>query len=212
VNGSTQVPELGDAATVDARWAHLDGVAGYVFLNGNVSLQVRREARTGAWRDINTGGPTTPISRRYLTMWLDHGIDPTNASYSYLVVPGASLARTKLLARHSGLLVLRNTAQVQALLSGQFLLANFWNPDQVAGLTAHTPCSVIRRVRGREIDLAIADPTQRADTVQFHIWLPKAKVVHADDGLSVRRTHNGLDLTADTKAAAGRTLRLTIRV
>jgi len=212
VNGSPQVAELGSSATIDAHWAHLDGVAGYVFLQGNPSLHLLREARTGSWRDINTGGPTTPITRRYLTMWLDHGVNPADARYSYLIAPGASLAETKSLASRSGLLVLRNASDAQAVLSGQLLLANFWNPDRVAELTALTPCSVIRRVRGREIDLAISDPTQLATTLQLRIALPGATVVRADAGVTVRRTSSGVEITADTTGLAGAGKHLTIRV
>ncbi|TDU91239.1 hyaluronate lyase [Kribbella voronezhensis] len=210
VNGMPQVPALGDSAAVAARWAHLDGVAGYVFLNGSPTLQLRRETRTGSWRDINTGGPTTPITRRYLTMWLDHGIDPTAATYAYLVAPGASVARTKQLSQSSGLLILRNTADVQALLSGDLLLVNFWKADRVAELTADSPCSVIRRVRGRELDLAVADPTQRASVITLHLLLPGAKIIRADEGVTVRRTPLGVDVTVDVAGAAGATRRLTV--
>ncbi|QNE18745.1 polysaccharide lyase 8 family protein [Kribbella qitaiheensis] len=212
VNGIQQVPNLGDSQAVDARWAHLDGVGGYVFLNGTQALQLKREERTGSWRDVNTGGPTTPITRRYLTMWLDHGVDPADAKYSYLVAPGASAARTEQLAQYAGLLVLRNTADVQAILSGGLLLANFWKADRIAELTADTPCSVIRRVRGREIDLAVSDPTQLAAAVKLRILLPGAKVVRADEGVTVRRTLLGLDISADVTGAAGATRSLTVRI
>ncbi len=212
VNGIPQVPNLGDSTSVDARWAHVDGVGGYVFLNGSPSLQLKREERTGAWRDVNTGGPTTPITRRYLTMWLDHGTDPADAQYAYLVAPGASAARTKQLSQYSGLLIHRNTSSVQALLSGSLLLANFWQPDRVAELTADTPCSVIRRVRGREIDIAVSDPTQLATSVRLRMFLPGAKVVRADEGVTVVRTQLGLDITADVTGAAGASKTLTVRI
>jgi hypothetical protein len=45
---------------------------------GATALRALREERTGAWRDINigadTGGSPTAITRRYLTLWLDHGV------------------------------------------------------------------------------------------------------------------------------------------
>jgi hyaluronate lyase len=212
VNGIPQVPELGDSAAVDAHWAHLEGVGGYVFLNGGSTVQLRREARTGSWRDVNTGGPITAITRRYLTMWLDHGVNPTDAKYSYLVAPGASAARTKQLSQSPGVLILRNTATAQAVLSGGLLLANFWQADRVAELTANTPCSVIRRVRGQEIDLAVSDPTQLASTVLLHLMLPGARIVRADEGVSVRRTVLGVDITVDVAGAAGATRKLTVRI
>jgi hyaluronate lyase len=193
VDDLSRVPALGDSATVsNARWAHLDGVGGYIFPSGS-TLQLRREARTGSWRDINTGGPTTPITRRYLTMWQDHGVNPSGSAYSYLVVPGASAARTKQLSKASGLLVLRNTASVQAVTSVSLgmTLVNFWQPGRVGDLQADTPCSVIARIRGRDVELAVSDPTQLATTVRLTVL--------------------GTKVTVDVTGAAGATRYLTLR-
>ncbi|NEA37327.1 polysaccharide lyase 8 family protein [Streptomyces sp. SID13031] len=213
VDDVRRVPALGDSATVDnARWAHLDGVGGYIFPTGS-RLQLRREVRTGSWRDINTGGPTTPITRRYLTMWQDHGVNPSGSAYNYVVAPGASLAQTKQLARFPSYLVLRNTAAAQAVLNVPqgLTLANFWQPDRIAELQAETPCSVIGRLRGREFDLAISDPTQLATTVQLTVLLPGLRVVDADPGITTVRTLLSTKITVDVTGAAGATRRLTLR-
>jgi hyaluronate lyase len=213
VDGLSRVPALGDSATVsNAHWAHLDGVGGYIFPSGS-TLQLRREARTGSWRDINVGGPTTPITRRYLTMWQDHGVNPSGAAYSYLVVPGASATRTKQLSKGSGLLILRNAASAQVVASVPLgmTLANFWEPDRVGELQAETPCSVIARLCGREVELAISDPTQLATTVQLILLRPGLQVVDADPTVSAVCTPRSTKITVDTTAAAGATHRLTLR-
>jgi hyaluronate lyase len=214
VDGVKRVPALGESTVVgNARWAHLDGVGGYVFPSGS-DLYLRREARTGSWHDINTGGPTTAITRRYLTMWLDHGTNPTGAAYSYLLAPGASAARTKQLSKTPGLLVLRNTASAQAVLSLPLglTLANFWKPDRVADLQADTPCSVIHRLRGRELQLAISDPTQLATTIQLTVHLPGLRVATADPGVTTVRTLLSTKITVDVTGTAGATHHLTLRL
>lgn len=201
-----------DAASLSgARWAHLDGVAGYVFPNG-CNLQVLREARTGAWRDINTGGPTTPLTRRYLTMWLDHGIDPANASYSYLVVPGASVDRTRQLGRSTGLRILRNTGDAQAVAHPTLGLAmmNFWKPGHIADVVADTPCSIIQHWKNNQLHLGISDPTQLAASVRLHLLLPGLRQVSADPGVSTTRTPNGLRINVDVTGAAGATKKLVL--
>jgi hyaluronate lyase len=194
VDGLNRVPALGDSATVsNARWAHLDGVGGYIFPSGS-TLQLRREERTGSWHDINTGGPTTPITRRYLTMWQDHGVNPSGSTYSYLVAPGASAARTEQLSKASGLLVLRNTAAVQAVSSVSLAttLVNFWQPGRVGDLQVDTPCSVIARLRGHKVELAVSDPTQLATTIHLTVM--------------------GTKVTVDVSGAAGATRYLTISI
>ncbi|MFJ6462143.1 polysaccharide lyase family 8 super-sandwich domain-containing protein [Streptomyces sp. NPDC091387] len=65
------------------RWAHIQGHAGYVFpQSGGSRISALREERTGAWKDIDAGSSPTPFTRRYLTLWQDHGTDPRDASYA----------------------------------------------------------------------------------------------------------------------------------
>lgn len=71
-------------------WAHLAGHGGWVVPYGE--LRTLREDRTGAWADINTTSTTERRTRRWQTLWLDHGTDPTDAVYVYLLMPGARRA------------------------------------------------------------------------------------------------------------------------
>jgi hyaluronate lyase len=42
--------------------------------------------------------------------------------------------------------------------------------------------------------------------------LPGARIVRADEGVSVRRTVLGVDITVDVAGAAGATRKLTVRI
>lgn len=209
VDGSTRAGELGDSATVrGARWAHMEGVGGYVFPH-LTTLQVRREARTGSWRDINLTGPATPITRRYLTLWIDHGVDPTSASYGYLVVPRASERRTAVLAFGAGVRVVRNTAAIQGIRWRDLALTNFWQPGTLEGVSVDAPCSLIDRRRGNTLELGISDPTQLGSTVRVRVpsgWKPS----QADEGVTVRRRWGYVEVTVDVTGAAGATHRVTL--
>lgn len=123
-----------------ARWAHLDGVAGYVFPMP-LTLNAQRYERTGSWRDINSNGDPTPITRRYLSLWVDHGANPENSRYSYLLVPGASADRTAQLADDPGIEILADTKELHAVrqLPAGITAANFWSPGTVAGITVESP-------------------------------------------------------------------------
>jgi hypothetical protein len=57
---------------------------------------------------LNSGGSTNPITRRYPTMWLDHGISPTAATYAYTLSP-ASVPRPP---RNTGILAERPFASI----------------------------------------------------------------------------------------------------
>lgn len=134
------------------RWAHLEGHGGWV-LPGGAALHTLREARTGAWSDINTTSSTERRTRHWQTLWLDHGTDPAAAGYLYLLMPGAS--RRTVAARAADrhwLTVLANTAAVQgvSVRSLGLTAANFWQPGTAGRLSSTGPASVlVREGRGR---------------------------------------------------------------
>jgi hyaluronate lyase len=102
VDGVPQDPELGvEHRYRGARWAHLEGVGGYVF-PGGADLMSLREERAGTWHAIDvgvgTGGDGAEVRRIFHTLWLDHDVSPTNAGYVYVLLPGAGEEGT---ARHA---------------------------------------------------------------------------------------------------------------
>ncbi|MFI5634579.1 polysaccharide lyase family 8 super-sandwich domain-containing protein [Streptomyces sp. NPDC051664] len=89
VDGLRQPVDQGwSAARDDVGWAHIEGHGGCVF-PGRAELKALREERTGAWKDINIGQAADPYTHRYLTLWADHGTDPTDAGYAYILMPGS---------------------------------------------------------------------------------------------------------------------------
>ncbi|MFJ2116554.1 polysaccharide lyase family 8 super-sandwich domain-containing protein, partial [Streptomyces sp. NPDC087850] len=144
------------------RWAHLEGHGGWVF-PGGAPVRTLLQDRTGAWGDINTSGSPERRTRRYRTLWLDHGTDPVAASYGYLLMPGAS--RRALVARAADrrwLEILANTGDVQAVAVRPLglLAANFWRSGTAGPLRASAPASVLVVVRGRTATLCVSEPVR----------------------------------------------------
>ncbi|MDQ1006393.1 hyaluronate lyase [Streptomyces sp. V4I23] len=173
-----------------ADWAHLDGVGGYVF-PGGTALNALREERTGTWRDINTGadtgGSTTPVTRRYLTLWLDHGTSPAGAGYAYVLLPGASPAATAAWSASRPVRIAANSAAVQAVEVRRdgLTAAHFWEAGSAAGITSDGPASVLVRRRDEGISVAVADPGRSAARVTIGLPFPVTSVVRADDTVTV---------------------------
>ncbi|MEW1545501.1 polysaccharide lyase 8 family protein [Streptomyces tsukubensis] len=174
-----------------ARWAHLEGHGGWVLPGGTRRLHSRHEERGGAWADINTGGSTERVTRRYRTLWLDHGTDPADASYLYLLMPGASPARTAARAADPHwLTVLANDARYQAvtLPSLGLTAANFFATGTVGPLTASAPLSVLIREQGREAALWLADPERSRAPVDLVWRRPVRAVASRDPAIEVLAT------------------------
>ncbi|MGN9837300.1 polysaccharide lyase 8 family protein [Nonomuraea sp. H19] len=150
--------------TVEAGWAHLEGHGGYVVpavghgeRGGVVGTFADQGLRT--LRERRTGGG---VARDYVTLWLDHGVDPRSAGYVYLLLPGASREETRARAADPGWVrVLANTARLQAVHvpSLGITAACFWNAGAAGGLSASAPCAVLVRERpDGPATLTVADP------------------------------------------------------
>ncbi|MGW0567980.1 polysaccharide lyase 8 family protein [Streptomyces tauricus] len=177
-------------------WAHLEGHGGWVVLDG-AELRTLREDRTGAWSDINTTSTTERRTRRWQTLWLDHGTDPVDATYAYVVLPGASRRtvaaraadrhRLSVLANDSG----RQAVSVPAL---GLLAANFWQPGTAGPLTVSAPASVLVRRRGRTATLCVSEPPRTGEALEVTWDRPVRGVVRADPGVEVLATGRRLRL------------------
>ncbi len=197
-------------------WAHIGGHGGYVF-PGGATVRAVREAREGRWSWINTGGSTTVLNRKYLTMYVDHGTDPVNASYAYLLMPGASAARTRARSadRH-WLTVSANTNDQQgvSVRSLGFTGVNFWFGGTVGSLTASDPCSVMisEKEDGTAV-IAVSDPMLMRMGLTLTWRRPVASVISAPATLTSARTGESLTLAfGDLTGTAGVTQLITVRL
>ncbi|MFJ9868724.1 polysaccharide lyase 8 family protein [Streptomyces sp. NPDC101165] len=177
-------------------WAHLEGHGGWILPCGG-ELRTLREDRTGAWSDINTTSTAERRTRRWQTLWLDHGTDPADAAYAYALLPGAS--RGEVAARAADrhwLCVLANDARRQAVAVPSLGLtaANLWEAGTVGGLTASAGASVLVRCRGRTATLCVSEPPRTGTALEI-VWdHPVRSVVRAPDTVEVLSTGHRLRL------------------
>ncbi|GAA2272641.1 lyase [Streptomyces ruber] len=194
--------------TLRRGWAHLAGHGGWILPAGG-DLRTLREDRTGAWSGINTGGSTERRTRRWQTLWLDHGTDPEAASYVYVLMPGASREQVAARAADRGrLTVLANDARRQAVHVRPLGLtaANFFGPGTAGPLTVTAPASVLVRHRGRAATLCVSEPPRTGEPFEVLWDHPVRDVVRADPSVEVlgtgRRLH--LRVTPGEVCATGR--------
>ncbi|MCQ4204975.1 polysaccharide lyase 8 family protein, partial [Streptomyces coelicoflavus] len=176
-------------------WAHLEGHGGWIVPEGD--LRALREDRTGAWSDINTTSTTERRTRRWQTLWLDHGTDPSDADYVYVVMPGASRgAVARRAADRSRLRILANDARRQAVTVPSLGLtaANFWQAGTAGPLTASAGASVLVRRRGRTATLCVSEPPRTGQPLEI-VWdHPVSAVSRADETVEILATGRRLHL------------------
>ncbi|MEU8570878.1 polysaccharide lyase 8 family protein [Streptomyces pathocidini] len=216
VDGRRQPGEQGWTRTFDdARWAHIEGHGGYVF-PGGAKVSALREERTGAWTDINTGQPDTPYTHRYLTLWADHGTDPADTTYSYVLLPRARAWETAARAGHRNWLrILANTGDQQGIHVEELRLTavNFWTPGRLGNLTVGAPASVlVREHRDGTATICVSDPTQLGTSLELLWDRPVRKVLTKPGTVTDATTGHALRLTLDMTGAAGASQKITVRL
>ncbi|MFJ3622759.1 polysaccharide lyase 8 family protein [Streptomyces iakyrus] len=170
-------------------WAHLEDHGGWILLGREP--KALREDRTGAWSDINTGSTPERRTRRWQTLWLDHGTDPEDATYAYVLMPGASrraVARRAIDRRW--LSVLANDAGRQAVSVPSLgcTAATFWSAGTAGPLSASGGASVLVVRQGRTATLCVSEPPRTGEPLEV-VWdHPVRRVDRADETVEVLST------------------------
>ncbi len=200
-------------ADPNGAWANLAGI-GYYFPDG-APWQSLNPTQSGAWRDINAGGPAATLAAQYRTLWLDHGIMPAGAAYSYILLPGKSADDTAAYAASPAVQIVENDATVQAVMHTVLGItaANFWSAggNTAAGITCDSVASVLVHQAAGLIDIAISDPTQaNSGVIHLEIAAAASSVISSDDGVSIDQLSPTIRLSISVKSAAGKSFRSSL--
>jgi chondroitin AC lyase len=177
---STKRLNKGKHALNDVSAIFHDSVA-YLFPKP-VALQVSNTTATGNWREITHQASATKetVQKDLFTAWFDHGTKPTDASYAYMVVPGMTAKTAAGYFGKSGVNILSNTPELQAVQNNMLRItqAVFYQPGTIkisnaVSLTAESPCLVLVKMGAGSIDrIAVSDPTHKLKTVQLKVTVP----------------------------------------
>ena len=209
VDGIQQPNTLGVTTSLtNSKWITIAGTGGYYFLQ-NEPISLIRESRTGAYSNINQNGSflnTTLLTRNYATMTINHGSNPTNATYSYVVLPNLTSAQTQAYSQNPTASIVTNTATVQAVrdISQQLFGVNFWKAATASYLTSQQPASVMIKEGGSNYDVAVSDPTQKQSTLTFTLNKTATSVASQDASITVVSLSPKITFTVNVSGAAGK--------
>ena len=144
-------------------WIRHDGVGYYFLEKEKVFLSTIKQ--TGDWYHINHSTPKKVQSGEVFKLWINHGANPSNAHYAYVVVPNANKntlddlkANLKIIANTEAVQMVRNEALdiTEAVL---YKPATITVGEEV--ISIDKPCILmIRDTQKATKKLYIADPTQ----------------------------------------------------
>lgn len=224
VDGEETQAELGESSAAGVEYAWIEGNSGtdsigYYFPEGE-DLEIKREARTGSFQDINGAvadgaAGSEDVTRDYLSLAVSHGDGTADGAedYAYVLLPGRTEEETAEYASGSEIEIISNTAEVQAAADRSSGASGyqFWTAASAGNVSADQASSVTMKEEDGTLKLGISDPSQTQDSVTIHVsGYKNLQYVDGDQEAVVNATEDGVDITVDTSAGAGKTYELTL--
>jgi chondroitin AC lyase len=148
-----------------------NGKIAYFFpQQGDVKYSMK--SQSGAWKDINTSGSTNIESGYVFTLWFDHGENPVNQTYSYIVVPGIDTKEKAQAYDVTAIEIISNTPSVQAVSnkSADIVQAIFHQSGSLMlgnrTITVNRPCALMIK-NGTYV--SVSDPSQSNSIINVEI-------------------------------------------
>ncbi|MFH4967448.1 DNRLRE domain-containing protein [Gaetbulibacter sp. M240] len=177
LDGSVVVSQGGSTSTLstgghtlssNVDWVLHDKV-GYFIPNGG-NLKLRNQVESGYWQDINTRpahANEALVTTGVFKFWFDHGVNPSNASYAYIVAPGKTTVQEMNNYNLNAVQILRNDANIQAVKHNtlDMMQVVFHTPGTlIAGditLEVDKACALIlKNISTANVSVSAADPSE----------------------------------------------------
>lgn len=168
----------GDFVYDSPEWVLHNGI-GYVFPAGG-NLFLSKKIQTGSWYSINHTESKNEQQQEVFTLGFNHGCNPRNATYAYIVVPGIHSARKMNNYRKSPVEILANTDSMQIVRHTKLGIwqmvfykeSTFRNGE--LSVSVDKACALmIKDGHSGNAELHIADPGQTQSCIKVELLIPE---------------------------------------
>jgi chondroitin AC lyase len=159
-------------------WVHHDGIA-YIF-SKPTTVSLNNKTYPGSWGSIkNRSGAENEevISKELFSLWIDHGKQPENASYEYIVAPGKSQKDIKKYIDDSEIVILANNSKIQAVQHKSLHLAQivFYEhgtiklPEGIS-VSVKSPGIIMIETSGNSVEqITVTDPSRKLKNFELNL-------------------------------------------
>lgn len=177
INGTETTLNKGTRSYVNPSWVLHNGV-GYLFPQGG-NITVSNQEQRGTWKSINTALSDETVTKEVFKMWFDHGVKPTNGSYSYIVVPNKNTATELDAYSPANIEILANTDSVQAvrhkdlnLLSLIFYKSATFTKGDISIYADRGCAMIVKNIGTQEVEVHISDPSRTQSNITLRTTFP----------------------------------------
>lgn len=156
--------------TITPKWI-LHDQAGYYFPEGG-NLKLETKTVTGSWHAVAAMYNDEPIKSGIFKLWFEHGANPSNQSYAYVVVPKATRAKMLQLETKLSFRIVKNENNIQAIISsdqkwGGMVFYQAGKTELFGGIETDQPCVLMVKKEKNGLLVSISDPTQKRGQIQL---------------------------------------------
>lgn len=215
VNGTSAAPDrettVKDVSTVWLEGNTEDSSIGYFFPKP-AELHMLRETRTAAEADMWLSDTKNKVTKNYFTMWYNHGKQPDNASYEYVILPNFTEEQTKEYSENPDVEVLDMNSTVHSARDKTIGVTgyNFWSKQggKGTGAAADGCLSLITRDSDGVLEVSMTDPTFKTErAVSVELEQSVSEITECDPRIEVIST-SPLRLKVNLKDVNGRKITL----
>ncbi|WP_294628185.1 polysaccharide lyase 8 family protein [uncultured Bacteroides sp.] len=160
-------------------WIWHNGI-GYLFPQGGKIFLSNRQ-QSGSWYDINRTQPKEMQHRDVFTLGFDHGTNPRNNSYAYIIAPGITSPRQmETYNKKNPVEIIANTDTMQIVRHKKlgiwqmvFYREGTFSHKDIT-IQVDKPCAlIIKNICRDHAEMHIADPAQKQSCIKVDICIPK---------------------------------------
>lgn len=169
--------QKGERVLNSVKWLYHNGVA-YIFPQ-SVKVNLLNQPQKGSWSKINrqTGVSKQEVSLDIFKLWINHGVNPNNEKYEYIVKPGITKNSLNRKLKSTNVETLVNSEEIQAVRNKKLNIvqAVFYQPgilkifDDIS-VTAENPCMImIEFNKNKPAKVTVSDPNRTLESISFSL-------------------------------------------
>ena len=208
--------ELSNGAHDHLAWIHYQTneehtSIGYYFPEDK-TVHVKNETRTGNLKDIRTPNPDKEITENFFTLTYEHGKNPKQDTYSYVMMPNASEEEMKSYAKTPDIQVLANTDNVHVVkdLTQNMTGYNFFAKGSSNGIKSESAASILKQESKEQTIYAVSDPTFEQKTITFTLD-GNYELAQSQDGIVVNNQNDKTTIEVNTDQAYGKSIIFSLK-
>ncbi|MDW7690767.1 polysaccharide lyase 8 family protein [Flammeovirgaceae bacterium SG7u.111] len=170
INGKITTLNEGGHTFTEIDFLRHDNVV-YVF-EENPKIQLSNEEVSGSWDKVAQKLSDKPVRGKVFKLWIDHGANPTSASYAYYIFPRINSQDFEQLLSNKPVEIVYNSGETQAVGNENMLMAVYHQASLAkfgrVQIKAEQPCVMSVTRQGETIfNFVASDPTHKLESLTF---------------------------------------------